>query len=221
MSAPLSSSARRHSMQPSRAANSSGVSPPRFMSLGRPSAVTRRCQSRTVERSFTSAPRDTRNRIISGWPCAAAHISAVCPPQASCAPTFAPFFSSSFAASTFPVRATTISGVWPSALVASAGAPASSSSRITSRWPVTAASISGVAPKRFAARTSAPPFTRLSHLLHVTGIGRLVQRGGAEPDQLGRARHDRPGQQPGQEHGDLSKAYSQRKLAADFASPLV
>ena len=46
-------------------------------------------------------------------PAAAAHISAVCPFQVSFALTSAPALSSTFTASTFPVRAASISGVSP------------------------------------------------------------------------------------------------------------
>src|SRR6185437_7056766 len=135
-----------HSRQLSRAAYMSGVSPPLLVSFARPSAVMWRCHSRTIERPFTSAPLDASNFTIAGWRRAAAHMSAVCPPNCSTAFTLAPCFRSSSAASTFPVRATSISAVWPSSFGDSTSAPASSSSFMTATLPVVAASCIGIAP---------------------------------------------------------------------------
>ena len=81
MSAPPATSGSTHATQPSRAAYNSGVNPPVCMILMRGSAVTRRSQSCVVPRASTAAPCSTSSRIISGCFCAAAHISAVCPPK--------------------------------------------------------------------------------------------------------------------------------------------
>jgi hypothetical protein len=99
-----------------------------------------------VDRASTSAPASTRTRTMAGWFCAAAHISAVCPRHRSTALTLAPFRSSARAASTRPLRATTISAVWPSAFGDSTSAPAASSRSMRTASPPTAAVDSGVAP---------------------------------------------------------------------------
>ena len=126
------------------------------MSFGRGSLMTLRCQSRTAPRAFTSAPFASKNLIISGWLCAAAHISGDWPPQCSFAFTSAPALTSTFAASRRPVRATSISAVSPSELAPSTAAPAASSAAMIGVSPAIAASDSANAPKSLRASTSAP-----------------------------------------------------------------
>ena len=62
------------------------------MSLGRGSVMTLRSHWRMTPRALRSAPFEARNLTISAWLCAAAHISADCPPQSSLALTSAPRF---------------------------------------------------------------------------------------------------------------------------------
>ena len=145
-SAPAAIRCRAHSTQPSRAAYSSGVKPPLFMSFGRGSVMTFRSHWRTTPRAFRSAPFEARNFTISAWLCAAAHISAVCPPKLSLALMSAPASSSRFAASTLPLRATAISGVSPSGFLVLGSAPALSSASMIGAEPMIAASVIAVVP---------------------------------------------------------------------------
>ena len=73
-------------------------------------------------------------------------MSADCPPHSSFVLTFAPASTSSRAEATLPVRATTISGVSPSALLRFASAPASSNASMSGVAPRTAASDNACAP---------------------------------------------------------------------------
>ena len=117
------------------------------MSFGRGSVMTLRSHWRTTPRALTSAPFDARNFTISAWLCAAAHISADCPPKVSLALTSAPASTSSFAASTLPLRAAAISGVSPSGFVKLGSAPALSSASMIGAEPMMAASASADVPK--------------------------------------------------------------------------
>ena len=93
---------------------------------------------------------------MSAWLCAAAHISAVCPPKFSLALTSAPASSSRFAASTLPVRATAISADSPSGFLVLGSAPALSSASMIGAEPMIAASVSAVVPNWFFSFTFAP-----------------------------------------------------------------
>ena len=92
--APAFNRARAVSIFPSRTANSSAVNPP-------------------VERAPMSAPCRVSASTTGVCPSAAAHISAVCPRDASFTFTFAPVSSSTFTASSFPVRAARHQGGFP------------------------------------------------------------------------------------------------------------
>jgi len=95
---------------------------------------------------LTSAPWSTSSFTISPWLCDAAHISADWPPQLSLRFTWAPCFSSTFAASTRPERAAAIRAVWPEGFGESGSAPALSSASRIGALPTVAASIMADAP---------------------------------------------------------------------------
>ena len=117
-------------MSPLRTANWNAVVPP-------------------LERARRSAPSSSSVDAIALSPSAAAHISAVCPLQASFAFTSAPARASALTASTLAERAAVISGVSPAftKLTGSFGfAPALSSRSSTAGLPCCAARASGVTP---------------------------------------------------------------------------
>ena len=141
-----STSAATHEAQPSRAASSSAVKPPGGSHLSRGSWVRWRCHSTTVDRVLGSAPASISIAIIGTWPCAAAHISGVCPRQLSPASSGAPRATSTLAAATSPLRAQVWSAVSPSGPVAVAGTPASSSRVTSGALPISHASWMAVTP---------------------------------------------------------------------------
>ena len=71
-----------------------------------------------------SAPASISASTAAALFAAAAHMSAVCPFQFSCALTSAPRVSSAFTAAALPVRAAVISAVSPSGIVVFGSAPA-------------------------------------------------------------------------------------------------
>ncbi len=131
---------------------------------------------------------DARNFTISAWLCAAAHISADCPPQVSLALTSAPASSSRLAASTLPLRAAAISGVSPSGFLVLGSAPALSSASMIGAEPMIAASVSADVPNWFfsltfapaliSARTSSRSSFAAAHMMAVvpSGAGRVRVR---------------------------------------------
>ena len=109
-----------------------------------------------LERALMSAPARISTRTTSVWPCAAAHIKAFCSRTFSFAFTFAPFSSSTFTASTRPLRAAVINADSPSRSAAFGSAPALIKSPMTVALPFRLARASGVTPWRFVALTFAP-----------------------------------------------------------------
>ena len=93
---------------------------------------------------------------MSAWLCAAAHISADCPPQVSLALMSAPASSSALAASTLPLRAAAISGVSPLGVLKLGSAPALSSASMIGAEPMIAASVMAEVPSWFYSLTFAP-----------------------------------------------------------------
>ncbi len=93
---------------------------------------------------------------MSGWLCAAAHMSADCPPQVSLALMSAPASRSALAASTLPVRAAAISGVSPLGVLKLGSAPALSSASMIGAEPMMAASVMADVPNWFSSLTFAP-----------------------------------------------------------------
>jgi hypothetical protein len=116
------------------------------------------CDSQSVDfaRTSSSAFCETRNSTISACPSAAAHISADWSRYVSRVFTLAPCWTSSFATATVPVRAASISGVWPSSFDTLGLAPASSSMPARSRSAMRAASVSGLAPYLLTTSAFAP-----------------------------------------------------------------
>src|SRR5579863_3726873 len=90
------------------------------------------------------------------WLCAAAHMSALCPPQVSFALMSAPASRSALAASTLPLRAAAMSGVSPSGVRKLGSAPALSSASTTGAEPMIAASVRADVPSWFFSLTFAP-----------------------------------------------------------------
>ena len=93
---------------------------------------------------------------MSAWLCAAAHMSADCPPQVSLALMSAPASRSALAASILPLRAAAISGVSPLGVLKLGSAPALSSASMMGAEPMMAASVMADVPNWFASLTFAP-----------------------------------------------------------------
>ena len=94
-----------------------------------------------------AAPCSSSIRTTSGYPCATAHISAVCPWEDSFALTpAAPWSRSLDTASALPAPAQVMSTVSPIAVAASGSAPASRSFPTTAALRLMQASASGVTP---------------------------------------------------------------------------
>ena len=100
--------------------------------------------------------------MAGAWPSSAAHIKAVVPRRVSFAFAFAPWSSSTFIASTLPVRDATIRGVLPRGSCSFGSAPALISAAMIGASPLMLASHNGVAPSRFAALGFAPARSRRS-----------------------------------------------------------
>ena len=159
IAAPFSIIAATQSRQPSRDANISAVMPPGERGCARGSPLTSGVIRSVAVFASRSAPTSTSSRVIGPWLFAAAHINAVCWRCDSLALGFAPLSSSIFAAATLVPRATSISGVCPSAPGAFGSAPASSSALMISEFEWNAASRRGVVSSLFLTFGFAPAFS--------------------------------------------------------------
>ena len=101
-----------------------------------------------------------------------------CPPQFSFALMSAPAASSTFAASSLPLRAAAISGVSPSVVRKLGSAPALSSASRIGAEPMIAASVMAEVPNWFASLTFAPRFDQRADQFQIA-IRRRVHDGRA------------------------------------------
>ena len=99
-----------------------------------------------VDRAWMSAPAFTSRRMASALFSLAAHISAVCPRNASRVLTSAPLAISAWTAAVLPVRAAIINGVSPAGVAKFASAPAASSRLMIDALPLVAARWRGAMP---------------------------------------------------------------------------
>ena len=145
------------------------------MSFGRGSVMTLRCQLRSM------LPRRRRRPCRPGTSPSPAGFARQptsmrdCPPHSSFALMSAPAATSSSAALTLSVRATTISGVSPSGFAALASAPASSNAAMIGVEACTAASESAEAPNSFRAVHIGTGFDEPLHQVDVAVICRPHQ----------------------------------------------